>query len=139
MRGRGKRIAIDVARGLVHLHSRSIVHMDLKSPNILLAKDFTAKIADVGLARSVSTNLLTHMSSVGTIAWAAPELKTGFKVGQSAIGGHAITAKVDVFSFGVVLWEIVTGEDPSKTARDVRCAALLFCGFKCRCWPSIRA
>ena len=44
---KGRRIALDVARGLVFLHSQKIVHFDLKSPNILLARDLTAKIADV--------------------------------------------------------------------------------------------
>ena len=47
---------------------------DLKSPNILLAKDRTAKIADVGLAKFMSSNYFTKVSAVGTMAWAAPEL-----------------------------------------------------------------
>ena len=80
---RGKKIALDVARGLVHLHSRDIVHMDLKSPNILLGKDLTAKIADVGLARTVS-NTSNTMTAIGTMAWAAPELKRNFRIGKQA-------------------------------------------------------
>jgi serine/threonine protein kinase len=47
----GHRIALDIARGVCYLHDRHIVHFDLKSNNILLARDGTAKIADVGLAR----------------------------------------------------------------------------------------
>ena len=80
----------------MHLHSRDIVHMDLKSPNILLGKDLTAKIADVGLARSVSNSYLTQMTSIGTMAWAAPELKRNFKIGKQE-GPRSVTAKADVF------------------------------------------
>lgn len=54
-------MALDIARGMHFLHTRRIVHMDLKSPNILLGKDLTAKIADVGLARSVTGNYLSQV------------------------------------------------------------------------------
>ena len=80
----------------MHLHSRDIVHMDLKSPNILLGKDLTAKIADVGLARSVTNSYLTQMTSIGTMAWAAPELKRNFKIGKKE-GPRTVSAKADVF------------------------------------------
>ena len=99
---RGRKIALDVARGLVHLHSREIVHMDLKSPNILLGKDLTAKIADVGLARSVTNSSLTQMTSIGTMAWAAPELKRNFKIGRKD-GPRSVSAKADVFRSEAVL------------------------------------
>lgn len=55
---RGGGIALDIARGLHYLHSHNIVHLDLKSPNILLTEDCAAKIADVGLARIFSTRSL---------------------------------------------------------------------------------
>ena len=57
--GMARRIALDVARGLHFLHSKKIVHFDLKSANILLARDFTAKIADVGLARILHGDVLS--------------------------------------------------------------------------------
>lgn len=117
---RGRQIGLDVARGLVHLHSKNVVHLDLKSPNILLARDTTAKIADVGLARSVTSDVacLSQMTAMGTIAWAAPELLRNFRIG---IEQHrAVTHKADVFSFGVVLWEVVTGEDPQHSSRNVK-------------------
>lgn len=95
---RGRKIALDVARGLVHLHSREIVHMDLKSPNILLGKDMTAKIADVGLARSINNSQITQMTSIGTMAWAAPELKRNFKIGRKD-GPKSLTPAADVFRF----------------------------------------
>ena len=72
--GLGRRIALDVARGLHFLHARSVVHFDLKSANILLARDFTAKIADVGLAKIMQAQFLSTLYCVGTFAWAAPEV-----------------------------------------------------------------
>lgn len=57
---RGRGIALDVARGLAYLHSNSVLHLDIKSPNILLTHNYTAKVADVGLARVLKTK--THLS-----------------------------------------------------------------------------
>jgi hypothetical protein len=109
---RGKTIAIDVLRGLHFLHSKRIVHMDLKSPNILLTRHGDAKLADVGLAKVIrDRNYITQVSVIGTFAWAAPEVLTNEKC----------TEKADIFSFGIVLWEIVTGEQPVRGGRrDVR-------------------
>lgn len=70
----GRRIALDVARGLHFLHSRRLVHFDLKSANILLARDHTAKIADVGLAKIMHRQFLSTLYNVGTFAWSAPEV-----------------------------------------------------------------
>mmetsp|Transcript_18116 Transcript_18116/g.54546 ORF Transcript_18116/g.54546 Transcript_18116/m.54546 type:complete len:1319 (+) Transcript_18116:310-4266(+) len=93
---RGKSIAIDVLRGLHFLHSKRIVHMDLKSPNILLSRHGVAKLADVGLAKVIrDRNYITQVSVIGTFAWAAPEVLTNEKC----------TEKADIFSFGIVLWE----------------------------------
>ncbi len=69
---RGRRVAADVARGLAFLHARRIVHFDLKSPNILLDKCGTAKIADAGLARFLAADYVTGV--VATFAWSAPEV-----------------------------------------------------------------
>ncbi len=55
---RGAGIALDIAKGLHFLHSHHVMHLDLKSPNILLAQDGTAKIADVGLSRMFTTRSL---------------------------------------------------------------------------------
>lgn len=78
----GQGIALDVARGLVFLHALNIVHFDLKSANILLDKENRAKLADVGLAKTLthyngSDQLSTFMATgdLGTFAWAAPEVR----------------------------------------------------------------
>ncbi|KAK9842423.1 hypothetical protein WJX84_004112 [Apatococcus fuscideae] len=101
---KGERIAGDMARGVAFLHSQQIVHFDIKSPNILLARDYTAKLADVGLARFMHKQHFTAITNVGTLQWAAPEILAG-KV-------EKITMKCDVYSLGVVMWEVVTAESP---------------------------
>eukprot|EP01018_Ginkgo_biloba_P005478 Gb_41216 [translate_table: standard] len=96
-------IALDVARGVEYLHSlahKSFIHRDLKPSNILLGDDMRAKVSDFGLVRlapegkySVETRL------AGTFGYLAPEY---------AVTGR-VTTKADVFSFGVVLMELITG------------------------------
>ena len=94
----------DVAKGLRYLHSKRVVHLDLKSANILLSRAGDAKIADVGMARVLSRSCLSAMSAGGTFAWSAPEV----------LAGRRCTEKVDVYSWGVVLWEVCTGEAPVR-------------------------
>ncbi|WVZ84085.1 hypothetical protein U9M48_031156 [Paspalum notatum var. saurae] len=94
-------IALGVARGLLYLHeecSTQIIHCDIKPQNILLDDNFTAKISDFGLAKLLRTNQTqTNTGIRGTRGYIAPEW---FK----SIG---ITAKVDVYSFGVILLELI--------------------------------
>ena len=68
--------------GLHYLHGFKVVMLDLKSPNVLLAADGTAKLADVGLARLMTVTSLSHKVPTGTWAWAAPEALLGHKVGS---------------------------------------------------------
>jgi serine/threonine protein kinase len=98
----GKRIALDIARALAYLHSKRLVHLDVKSSNVLLSRDGTAKLGDLGMARLLADQYVT--GCVGTLAWSSPEMLLGQKCSQ----------KADVFSFGVCLWEIVTGELPVR-------------------------
>lgn len=101
---RGAQCLVDVARGLHYLHSRRVVHFDLKSANILLSRAGTAKLADIGMARVLNKSYLSVISGLGTFAWSAPEV----------LAGKRCTEKADIFSFGVVLWEICTGEAPAR-------------------------
>ncbi|KAF8666117.1 hypothetical protein HU200_053832 [Digitaria exilis] len=94
-------LALGVARGLVYLHeecSTQIIHCDIKPQNILLDGNFTAKISDFGLAKLLRTNQTqTNTGIRGTRGYVAPEW---FK-------NTGITAKVDVYSFGVILLELI--------------------------------
>jgi len=96
-------MALDASDGMEYLHSQipPVVHRDLKSLNLLVAEDFTVKVADFGLSKATSGNSLN--SKVGSLNWCAPEILL-----QSA----PYTKAGDVYSFGMVLWEIVTHEAP---------------------------
>ena len=86
--GMNRRIALDVARGLHFLHSRRVVHLDLKSANVLLARDWTAKVADVGMSKILRTRFLSSLIGVGTFAWAAPVVSiVGGGAGEPGGGG----------------------------------------------------
>lgn len=97
-------IALDVARGMEYLHGlahhRSFIHRDLKPSNILLGDDYRAKVSDFGLVKLASeekNSIETRLA--GTFGYLAPEY---------AVTGR-VTTKSDVFSFGVVLMELITG------------------------------
>ncbi|XP_022732577.1 probable serine/threonine-protein kinase PBL19 [Durio zibethinus] len=98
------KIAQDAARGLAYLHEEmdfQLIFRDFKTSNILLDEDFNAKLSDFGLARQGPAEGFGHVSTavVGTVGYAAPEyVQTG-----------KLTAKSDVWSFGVVLYELITG------------------------------
>ena len=98
----GREVAVGIVSGLHYLHSRkpAMVHRDIKSPNILLM-DGLSKIADVGLARSKANSDMTAQRGF-TVAWAAPEV----------VYRRRATEKIDIWSFGVILWEIVSGSIP---------------------------
>ncbi|GAB2226966.1 hypothetical protein Droror1_Dr00008765 [Drosera rotundifolia] len=101
------RIAQDAARGLTYLHEEmdfQIIFRDFKSSNILLDEEWNAKLSDFGLARLGPSEGLTHVSTavVGTLGYAAPEyIRTG-----------RLTSKNDVWSYGVFLYELITGRRP---------------------------
>ncbi|XP_059069790.1 probable LRR receptor-like serine/threonine-protein kinase At1g56140 isoform X1 [Cryptomeria japonica] len=103
------KICIGIARGLAYLHEESsvrIVHRDIKASNILLDNSLNPKIADFGLAK-LFDETKTHISTrvAGTIGYLAPEY---------ALRGH-LTEKADVFSFGVVALEVVSGRSNTET------------------------
>jgi serine/threonine protein kinase len=102
---RGRRVVLEVAKALNFLHARGVVHMDVKSNNVLLTSGGTAKLADVGLARLQTGTYLSDVPLIGTFAWVAPEV---------LMGGQGCTSAVDIFSLGVVMWEVITGERPQR-------------------------
>lgn len=91
-----------VLAGLAAAHSAGIVHRDLKPENVLLADDGRIKLGDFGLARAVSANTTTGQALLGTIAYLSPELVTR---------GIA-DARSDLYAFGIMLYEMLTGEQP---------------------------
>ncbi|XAR56078.1 Non-specific serine/threonine protein kinase [Bertholletia excelsa] len=100
-------LAMDAAFGMEYLHSKNIVHFDLKCDNLLVnLKDPSrpiCKVGDFGLSK-IKRNTLVTGGVRGTLPWMAPELLNG--------SSNKVSEKVDVFSFGIVLWEILTGEEP---------------------------
>jgi predicted Ser/Thr protein kinase len=103
-------IAIDIACGISFLHAETILHRDLKSLNVLLDEHYHAKLTDFGLAKIKNESSSTATShSVGTLAWMAPEL----------FQRHAkYSQQSDIYSFGMVLWELVSREVPFKDAHS---------------------
>ncbi|XP_017977303.1 PREDICTED: serine/threonine-protein kinase EDR1 [Theobroma cacao] len=94
------KMALDVARGMNCLHTSipTIVHRDLKSPNLLVDKNWTVKVCDFGLSRLKHNTFLSSKSTAGTPEWMAPEV----------LRNEPSNEKCDVYSFGVILWELAT-------------------------------
>ncbi len=98
-------VSIQIAGGLSKAHQKSIVHRDIKSDNIMLTNEDLVKIMDFGLAKLKGVTKLTKTgTTLGTMQYMSPEQAQGMEVDQRS----------DVFSFGVVLYEMITGQLPFK-------------------------
>ncbi|KAL0122804.1 hypothetical protein PUN28_007473 [Cardiocondyla obscurior] len=101
-----------IAAGMAYLHAHKIIHRDLKSPNVLIGQGEVVKISDFGTSRQWN-EISTKMTFAGTVAWMAPEV----------IRNEPCSEKVDIWSYGVVLWELLSGEIPYK---DVDSSAVMW-------------
>jgi len=102
-------IAIQIAEGLQEAHEKGIVHRDIKSSNIMLSSKGQAKITDFGLAKLIDRTRLTKTgTTVGTIAYMSPEQTRGATVDH----------RTDIWSFSVLLYEMITGQLPFKGDYD---------------------
>ncbi|XP_062873202.1 proto-oncogene serine/threonine-protein kinase mos [Trichomycterus rosablanca] len=102
--------ATDIVRALQHLHSQGIVHLDLKPANVILTRNGVCKLADFGCSVKVETQHASVCRSEigGTYTHRAPEL----------LKGHEVTPSVDVYSFGITLWQMFTREPPYEGDRQ---------------------
>ena len=104
-------VALDIARGMEYIHSQGVIHRDLKPENVLINQDFHMKIADFGIAcGEAHCDLLAD--DPGTYRWMAPEMIKRKSYGR----------KVDVYSFGLIMWEMVTGTIPYEDMSPIQAA-----------------
>lgn len=97
-----KQIALEIARGLQYLHARDILHRDLKSANILINADNHAKLSDFGLSKTRAASVKTTHRKSEALQWLAPE----------CFSRGSYTTQSDIYSYGVILWELLSGKRP---------------------------
>jgi serine/threonine protein kinase len=97
------RIAMEIAEALEHAHQNNLVHCDIKPHNILITRSGRVKVTDFGIARAVTSSTMTNSGTIiGSVHYFSPEQAKGTSVG----------AKSDIYSLGVVLYEMLSGQVP---------------------------
>lgn len=105
-----KRILLQIAEGLQEIHARGIIHRDLKTGNIMLDGEGRLRIMDFGLSKSPLVSAMTSLGTVlGTLGYVAPEQVTGMNVDH----------RVDIFSFGVMIYELLTNQLPFRGENEM--------------------
>jgi serine/threonine protein kinase len=108
-----KKVSCGAARGMAYLHSGNppVLHRDLKSANLLLDDSYTTKVCDFGLSRlKAQTRSMT--GNCGTVQWMAPEV----------LANRSYDEKADVYSFGIIVWELLARECPYEGMTAIQCA-----------------
>ncbi|ONM23236.1 Serine/threonine-protein kinase STY46 [Zea mays] len=113
-------VATDVSKGMSYLHQNNIIHRDLKTANLLMDENGTVKVADFGVARvKAQSGVMT--AETGTYRWMAPEV----------IEHKPYDHKADVFSFGILMWELLTGKIPYEYLTPLQAAVGV---VQKKCW-----
>ena len=105
LRGCVRGIAFETAVALVHLHAHGFIHRDVKAANILITETLNAKLSDFGISKCFTAEPQEHTPGIGTLRYMAPEV----------CRGERYDSRCDVYSFGLLLWEMI---HPGRTAFD---------------------
>ncbi len=111
-------VLVEVAEGLLHAHESGVIHRDIKPANIMLLADGAVKVLDFGIARMADPNLTRQTSTgmmIGTAEYMAPE----------QFEGKDATALSDIFSYGVVCYELISGKQPFRASNWMAAALLI--------------
>ncbi len=95
----------EIARGMNAAHSHSVVHRDLKPDNVLVSQQGDVKLTDFGVARPFDSSMTQAGQFIGSLIYASPE----------QVSGARVDARSDIFSFGVILFELLTGQLPFRS------------------------
>jgi len=115
------RIAVEIARGLAAAHAAGIVHRDVKPANVMITTSGQVKVLDFGLAKLVQSEpgaASSELATVEAVTGHGVRLGTPAYMSPEQVEGRAVTARTDVFSFGAVLYEMLTGQRPFDGASE---------------------